>query len=199
MLVWLGIDGCLGREVVKTLRVATLHGFRPQISQLGQVRNVTGIVELAMASRAVQVAVKHHEATAIVRATKLRKPDIEADGIVVPLRAPVPLDSQTLRREPDLGVKSPLSGSSFQRAARFEANSSAVDVEYLLLPEVRRSCDVHEGSHELCPSEIGVLDWVQPLGVVKDAIRVSFRRAVNELSVEHVVELARFQIRFTGF
>ena len=75
---------------------------------------------------------------------------------------------------------------------------SAVNVEYLLLPEVRRSCDVHEGSHELCPSEIGVLDWVQPLGVVKDAIRVSFRRAVNELSVEYVVELARFQISLHG-
>ena len=68
------IKVCLGGEVHEPIVHTTLQGFRPQLSQLSQVREINWVEQLCVAAGAVEITIDLLIATSGVWALKVGKP-----------------------------------------------------------------------------------------------------------------------------
>ena len=150
------IDGSFGRQVMKALCAPRLQGFR-QISKFGQVRNVTGVEQLAMAAGAMKIAVKHLKSASVAWAADRREADIEVDRVMATRVSLMPVEGQAFGGEPHLRIKGP-----------FGINGH-----------------VHPLTDELDPSQIPVINGIKPLNVIHDTIGVGFHRAIYQIRIEH--------------
>ena len=105
MLMRRCVDGSFGRQAMEALCAPRLQGFRPQISKFGQVRNVTGVEQLAMAVGAMKIAVKHLKSASTAWAANRREADIEVDRVVATRVSLMLLKGQTFGGEPHLRIK----------------------------------------------------------------------------------------------
>ena len=114
----------------------TLQGFRPQLSQLCQMRQITWVKELGVAAWAVEVTVNLLVPASRVGARVLRKAHVEVHDVVLSLNASLKRLGEPGSGIPYLSIKGPFRPRSLERAVPLKGDVASIDVENTLLPEV---------------------------------------------------------------